>query len=329
MMFSAIQSIDLLLAGAVFGLVLSLWIGLMLLWTSRRSRRLMKLAQRLGTTGSESQANRRTLHLWHEGKEVSTSVAVQESQMSFREKLDANCRRAGLSVSGVTALSAVFGAAAAAFLMSFVLFQNVILSLGAGVTIIVVARLVLSNRIAKRETVFEKQFVNALELASRSLRAGHPLVGAFQLVSEEMDAPVKHVFEDICQRHALGADLEGAIRLVSSRTSSNDMKLFATSVAIQMRSGGNLANLMDRLSSVIRDRIRLSRRVRVLTAQTQMSKRILLVLPVLVFVLFSVLNPTYMDPFYTTTAGRLMLGVGVIGMAVGTWMMNRMTQLKY
>jgi len=330
MYLSAIEPMDLLLAGAVFGLVISIWVGLMLLWASRRSARLMRLAQRIGSNDARHQvAGTRLLHLWRDGREVTTSVSADVRQLSWLERFNADCQRAGFKMNGVTLLAAVLGSALLLFVIIFALLGNAVLGLGAGVTVIVVAKLMMSRAITKRETLFERQFVDALELAARSLRAGHPLVGAFQLVSDEMQAPVKHVFAEICQRHALGADLEGAIREVSMHSPSSDLKLFATSVAIQIRSGGNLAMLMNRLALVIRDRIRLSRRVRVLTAQTQMSKRILLVLPFLVFVLFSVLNPNYMDPFYTTMAGRFMLGACVIGLAVGTWMMNRMTQLKY
>lgn len=329
MFLTAIQPIDLLLAGAVFGLVLSIWIGLMLLWASKRSARLVRLAQRIGTQQGRNQQGSRVLHLWRDGRDVTTAVPDAVKQITFRERLDIDCQRAGWSMNGITFSAMVLGGALLLFLATLVMFGNPILAIGMGVVVIVVAKLYQGRAITKRETQFEQQFVDALELAARSLRAGHPLVGAFQLVSEEMKAPVKQVFADICQRHALGADLESAIREVSVHSPSSDLKLFATSVAIQIRSGGNLANLMERLASVIRDRIRLSRRVRVLTAQTQMSKRILLVLPFLVFVLFSVLNPNYMDPFYTTMAGRFMLGASVIGLATGSWMMNRMTQLKY
>jgi tight adherence protein B len=329
MYLSAIAPIDLLLAAAVFGLVLSIWVGIMLLWASRRSARLLRLAQRIGSEDGKHQKGTRVLHLWREGRDVTTAVPDAMARLSLRERLDIEFRRAGWKMNALSAAAIALSVAVMLFLATLVVFKNPILALGMAVVVIVVARILLARAITKREAQFERQFVDALELAARSLRAGHPLVGAFQLVSEEMQAPVKNVFSDICQRHALGSDLEGAIREVSTQSPSADLKLFATSVAIQIRSGGNLATLMERLAAVIRDRIRLSRRVRVLTAQTQMSKRILLVLPFFVFALFSVLNPTYMEPFYTTTAGRIMLGGGVIGLALGSWMMNRMTQLKY
>jgi tight adherence protein B len=107
------------------------------------------------------------------------------------------------------------------------------------------------------------------------------------------------------------------------------MKLFATSVIIQVRSGGNLADMMYRLADVIRDRMRLKRRVRVLTAQTQLSKRVLLALPFLLFGALNLLNPTYMMPLYTTAMGRMLLIIAGTGLILGAWMMNRLSVLKY
>jgi tight adherence protein B len=107
------------------------------------------------------------------------------------------------------------------------------------------------------------------------------------------------------------------------------MKLFATSVAIQLRSGGNLADMMDRLVAVMRDRIRLNRRARVLTAQTQFSKRVLIILPFAIFVLLNVLRPGYMEPLYTTPMGKGLLTAAAVSLVVGVWIMNRMAALRY
>ena len=86
---------------------------------------------------------------------------------------------------------------------------------------------------------------------------------------------------------------------------------------------------MDRLAVVVRDRLRLGRRMRILSAQTQMSKRVLLVLPFFVFILFNILNPDYMAPLYTTKVGNILLAISALGLAFGSWLMNRMAVLKY
>ena len=206
---------------------------------------------------------------------------------------------------------------------------KVVLSIAVVAALLFVLRIILKIRISGHEALFDRQFVDALGLAARSLRAGHPLISTFHLVSEETAPPVRTVFAEICQQHSMGAELEVVLRNAADKTTSTDMKLFATSVAVQMRTGGNLADLMERLAVVVRDRLRLGRRMRILTAQTQMSKRVLLVLPFFVFILFNILNPDYMAPLYTTKVGNILLAISALGLAFGSWLMNRMAVLKY
>ncbi|MHC4949351.1 MAG: type II secretion system F family protein [Planctomycetota bacterium] len=328
-MFESPQDLlDLVLAASVFGLVLSVWIGGIVLWSGRRSSRQKKVHERLGLR--EKPTEERVLHLWREGREYTTTVPVIGNRIGWLRKFDDQCRRIGWDLGGDRVLLLVGGvlAATAAF-VAVVSGGRVLLGVGVAVALLVVFRIVMAAKTNKFDRLFERQLVDSLELAARSLRAGHPLLGAFQLLSQEMAHPVRDVFVEICQRHEMGGSLEDVLRDVGDSSASPDMKLFSTSVAIQMRSGGNLADLMDRLAAVIRDRIRLSRRVRVLTAQTQMSKRVLLSLPFLVFIALNIIEPDYMSLFYKTFAGQMMLIASATAMLVGAWIMNRIARLTY
>jgi len=206
---------------------------------------------------------------------------------------------------------------------------NILLGLAGAFGVIVVFRLFMKGRIDKREARFETQLVDAMELAARSLRAGHPLFGAFQLISEEMAPPVSTMFGDLCQRNEMGESLNSSLQEISDSSTSTDMKMFATSIAIQMKTGGNLADLMQRIASVIRERMRLNRRLRILTAQTQMSKRVLIALPFFTFFALNLINPDYMNTLYTTMPGRILLAIGATGLAIGAWLINKMSKLSY
>ena len=100
-------------------------------------------------------------------------------------------------------------------------------------------------------------------------------------------------------------------------------------MAIQLQSGGNLADLMDSLASVIRARMRLNRRVRVLTSQTQLSKRVLIAIPIILFALLNMISPEYMEVFYTTRDGKIMLAIMVSMVLFGVWVMNRLSILRF
>jgi tight adherence protein B len=154
-------------------------------------------------------------------------------------------------------------------------------------------------------------------------------LGAFQLISEEIEEPLKDIFLRICQEQLLGLDLKDSIQKVAKGSYNQELKFFATAVAIQLQSGGNLADLMDSLASVIRSRIKLNRRVRVMTAATQFSKKVLISLPIMMFFLLDILNPEYMNPLYTTMAGRVMLISGSLSILFGAWIMNRMCILHF
>lgn len=319
--------IDLLTAACVFGLVLSIWLVALLGWQFFRTRRSKEINQRLGITRAAG-PDERELHLWHEGEMATTMVPTPEPHRPIIDKFANESKQAGFDLSGpaMLAINVVVPIAAAIGIM--VVSRNAALAVGIAIGAFVIIRITIKHRITKRETIFERQLVDALELAARSLRAGHPLMGAFQLVSEEMRPPVSTVFAEICQKQEMGANVEDVLRDAADRSPSPHVKLFATSVAIQMRSGGNLANLMQRLAGVIRNRIRLSRRVQILTAQTQMSKRVLIVMPFIMFLLLTAINPDYMMPFYTTTVGRLMLAAGVFLLALGSWVMNRLVAIN-
>jgi tight adherence protein B len=315
------------LIGSVFLLVLSLWIGAVLLWTSRRAKRSRAIEERL-ELHDDAEQQTRVVELWQDGRRLSVRVPIV-SHRSFVHRLDQYCERAGLSC-GIGPVVAVVGALAATVTGFVILMSgNWIMGIAVGMAIVVIARIYLSARVSRRDALFATQFVDAMELAARSLRAGHPLLSAFQLIAAEMPDPISSVFGDMCKRHELGAGMEETLQQTARDSHVADLKLFATSVAIQIRTGGNLADLIDRLAAVIRLRMRLNRRFKVLTAQTQFSKRVLLGLPFVLFVLLSIINPNYMRPLFSTTPGQIMVACALAGLALGAWMMSRMVQIKF
>jgi tight adherence protein B len=140
---------------------------------------------------------------------------------------------------------------------------------------------------------------------------------------------VSTVFAEIIQQQQLGKSLEESIRATAAKSHSDDLKLFAASTIVQLRSGGNLADMMDRLVAVIRDRIRLQRRVRVLTAQTQFSKRILIGMPFVLIAMLFVLKPDYLSPLTETHTGRILVATAAVFLVVGSYVMNKIAVLKY
>jgi tight adherence protein B len=317
-------------SGAAFGCIFFAWGMALLIWTRKQRKRDEQISQRMGFNSAEtSDTAGRILRLWHDGREATTIVPGKERAQSFLRRLDQMRHDAGWETPMQMLILMVGGLSLLLFVVGFMVTNNIIVATCAGAFILMAFMIFLKQAISKRTALFERQLVDALELAARSLRVGQPLVGSFELIAEEVDAPVGPLFAGICQQQGLGVGLDDAIRSAARDSGSADMKFFATSVVIQLRSGGNLADMMDRLAFVIRDRMRLARRVRVLTAQTQFSKRILQALPCAIFVILCLINPEYMQPLYTTSTGKTILGIAGAGLLTGTYIMNRLAVIRY
>ncbi|MAE68052.1 MAG: hypothetical protein CMJ18_27700 [Phycisphaeraceae bacterium] len=321
---------DWLTIGATFGLVLAIWLACVTYYCIRRAMRVQRVQRRLGLDGFKAtDADGRTLRLWHAGQESTTTVPRGARTRPLIDALDRWVRDAGWEVPLSGLLMAVTGMAMLAAVTLWLITRSLVPTLAAAAAIVMLFWLYTKKKKDRRVLKFDTQFAEALGLVSRSLRAGHPLLAGFQVVADQMPAPVGDLFRQIVQQHDLGIDLEEALSNAGRKSSSTDLQLFATSVTLQLRSGGNLADLMDRLAEVIRDRMRLGRKVRVLTAQTQFSKRVLIVLPFIVFAVLNLINADYMQPLYTTGIGRVLLLIAGASLLLGTWVMSRVAVLKY
>ena len=326
-MWPEMKEMDLLAATTLAVLLLAVALMIALIRRMRRARRDRDLARRIHPSG-ELDGPTRQLHLWHEGVHVNVEVPVGR-RLTVAQRLATLKSRADLKIS-VTLLvlaAALLSALSAAGM--YTVTKNFLLAAVAGAAVVAGFVFFLSSRIDRCALRFESQLVDALQLGARSLRAGHPLLGAFQLISEDLEDPLRSIFVRICQQQEMGISLEAALQKACEENHSQDFRLFATSVAIQSRMGGNLADMMDRVAVVIRERIRLNRRVRVITAQTQLSKRILLAIPFVLFLALHLLRPGYMSVFHDTLAGQVALGVAAAGLVVGAWVMNRMVRVEW
>jgi tight adherence protein B len=321
------QIIKIVIMAAVFGLVLSVWCICMLLWLGQTLARTKLVQKRLGIVRKETEDSK-ILRLWGDRKRE-TADGVSQTKATLAERLENLRISAGWRASAQTVILRVAGAAVLGFLVTFLSGGGVMIGLGISAAIVTIFWWQVGKSISRNSALLEMQLVDGLGICARTLRAGLPLLGSFQLISEEIDEPLGNIFFRICHEQLLGKDLKDSIRTVAKTVPSSELKLFATAVAIQLQSGGNLAELMDSLANVVRSRIRLNRRVRVLIAQTQLSKKVLIALPIFLFLILNFLSPEYMVVFYTTTTGKYMLVAMVSSVLFGAWVMNRLAVLKF
>ena len=319
--------INIIIIVAIFGLVFSIWCICIFIWLGQYLIRLQSVQKRLGIVKKETEESQ-TMRLWRE-KIKKTDNVVLPGKLTLEERMENLRNSAGWRTPTHMVLLRVVGAVILGFVITYMISGNILVGLGFSGMFVIVFWSYTKMCITKRSALFERQLVDALGISARALRAGLPLLGSFQLISEEIDKPVGDIFSRICHEQLLGLDMKDSIRKVARNVSNAELKLFATAVAIQLQSGGNLADLMDSLASVIRVRMRLNRRVRVLTSQTQFSKRVLIALPLVLFLLLNFVSPLYMETFYTTTSGKYMLVIMASMVLFGSWVMNRLSVLKF
>ncbi len=177
---------------------------------------------------------------------------------------------------------------------------------------------------------FSKQFPDALNLMASSLRAGHPLFAAINMVTEEMPKPISRVFETTKKDISLGIDTKDAFySMTKNMPQSLDLKFFITAVLIQKEVGGNLAELLDSLSNTIRERYKLIGQLRVQTAQTRLSGMVIGVVPVMVLLVIFFMNPEYIKPLFDTQDGQLALCVAICLIIAGFISIKKISDIEF
>lgn len=159
------------------------------------------------------------------------------------------------------------------------------------------------NRTAKkRMSLLEEQLPDSIELMVRSLRVGHPFSTAIGIVAKEIPDPLGSEFGVIADEAAYGRDVSESLKAFAERMDSQDLRFLAVAVSIQQQSGGNLAEILEGLSKVVRARFKLFRRVRAITAEAKWSGMFLSGFPIAALVMINVVQPDYYDEVKTTTA---------------------------
>lgn len=187
----------------------------------------------------------------------------------------------------------------------------------------------LKYAINKRFLDFSKQFPDALNLMASSLRAGHPLFSAIDIVTEEMPKPISDVFGTAKRDISLGVDTKDAFySMMKVMPQSIDLRFFITAVLIQKEVGGNLAELLDSLSNTIRERFKLLGQLRVQTSQTRLSGMIIGVVPLAVLLVIFFMNPEYLKPLFDSRDGQLALCLAVFLTAVGFISIKKISDIE-
>jgi tight adherence protein B len=180
----------------------------------------------------------------------------------------------------------------------------------------------------RRQRAFGAQFPDALDMIVRSLRAGHPVPIAISMVAREMRDPIGSEFGIIADEITYGADLESGLRSLYFRVGQDDLPLFVTAVAIQGTTGGNLGEILQNLSTVIRERFKMRRKIRALAAEARASALILSSLPICIFAVVQIVTPEFYASVWDEPVTKQALAIAGAWMMVGNFIMYRLVNFR-
>ena len=233
---------------------------------------------------------------------------------------------ANVTPGGVILASIVLGAGAAFVTSLFVRFAIVVLVMGVVGTAVPVIWLHRARSVRLKR--FEEQFPEALDLLSRAIRAGHAFQTSLGMVASELPAPVGPEFKKTFEQQNFGLPLRDAMNQLSERVPILDVRFFVTAVSIQRDTGGNLAEILDNLAHVVRERFKIRRQVRVHTAHGRFTGYVLMALPAFLAVMLSRLNPEMMDLLFKERMGQMMLGGAVLLQTVGYFWIRHVIKIE-
>jgi tight adherence protein B len=186
----------------------------------------------------------------------------------------------------------------------------------------------VNNKRKRRVKAFNDALPDMIMTIVGSLKAGYSFVQAMKTVAEESESPVKDEVTVFLKEMNYGITMEDALNNLKSRMPSNDLDLVIQAILIQRQVGGNLSMILEVIVKTIRERNEIDRHVRSLTAQGKLSGKVVGLLPVFIFIVISLINPGYMEPFTSNILGKILLVVGVIMEIVGFTIMNKLAKIE-
>jgi tight adherence protein B len=186
----------------------------------------------------------------------------------------------------------------------------------------------LLMRRRRRFKQFAKQLPDALELIARALRSGHSLASGLHVVVEEMPDPIAMEFGQAYEEQNLGVPIEQALKSMLVRMPNLDLKFFVTAVAIQKQAGGDMAEILDKIGYIIRERFKIIGQVQALTGEGRISGVVLMALPIALFFAVLYLNPDYVMLLFTEELGRKMIAIAAVLQVLGAITIKKIVNIK-
>jgi tight adherence protein B len=249
-------------------------------------------------------------------------------RVSWTGKLRDFIAQAGMTTKPAKVILLSVICALAGFLFFADLLRLPFVGLIAGVAGLALPVSVVAFRRKRRLNAFEEKFPDALDLLGRAVRAGHPFTTGLEMISKESAEPVAGEFRKAFEEQNFGLPLRDALVNLIERVPIVDVRFFVTALMIQKETGGNLAEILDELARLIRDRFRIYREVHVKTAQGRLTAIILVALPIVMLIMLQVVNPQYVGVLFSDPLGPPMLAIACALQVLGSLLLWKIVNIE-
>ncbi|HEY7350428.1 MAG TPA: type II secretion system F family protein [Ktedonobacterales bacterium] len=316
----------------IFGLAGMMMLGILLIFAGLRRaavRQRSSISSRLEAFGARNAPLNAGKQAGGGGLQIAGMVDRAVSRQTFAQRLARDLARANLKITVGEYLVAVAVFVCIAILIGLVT-RNVVICLVLIFGAIALPRLYVSRKRSARLRDFNNQLADTITLLANSLRSGYSLLQAMELVSREARPPMSMEFERVVREVGLGLSPEEALANLVRRIQSDDLELMVTAINVQREVGGNLAEILDTISSTIRERVKLKGEIKVLTSQQQYSGYIIAAMPIALALILFAINPTYMLRLFTEThwCGICLIGSSLVMIISGFFVILKIVNIE-
>jgi len=192
-----------------------------------------------------------------------------------------------------------------------------------------VPRMYVTRKRRKYQDMFLDELPNAVEAIVRGVKTGLPLNDSIRVVAKDAKEPVKSEFARVLDQQSVGMTMSDAVTVLLDRVPLPEVNFFVVVITVQQQAGGNLSEALGNLAKVLRNRKKMKQKIKAMSSEAKASAGIIGSLPFVVGILVSLTSPTYLAPLFTTTLGNIWLGIGVVMLSAGIFVMSKMVKFDY
>ena len=315
---------------AVFSAALLSVVAVYLVFSEKVGMRNRRVRERLNALAAETAPEEEIFYPILRDDKLSEIPTINRilSKFRFSQKLQRLIDQAGLPMKAGALVLGMLSLAGVMFLLVQNLLHNQLLALVAAFIGGILPYLYVRRRVRKRKEQIDALLPEAVDLITNALKSGFSLETALRMAAREIPDPLGIELGVAFEEQNLGVSLTEVFSNLGNRVESEDLSLFITALLIHKKTGGNLAEVLEKIGNTVRERFQLEREVKIFTAQGRLSGFILVLLPIVVAIAIWVFNPEYLKILWMEKVGKYLVGIAVIMQLLGIWVINRIVNIR-